>query len=136
MEDAVFAKTESDLNWFWTIREDVHVLISQIQNDQQFDISLPIGSIGVIVEEIIKKLEKTVGVEAVFPFGHVADGNIHFVIGKENNSEELTQTVNEIVHKKKYLIHSRSANEIELMKNLKRTLDPKNLLNRGKLFNI
>jgi len=40
------------------------------------------------------------------------------------------------VHKKKYLIHSRSANEIELMKTLKRTLDPKNLLNRGKLVDV
>jgi len=53
MEDAVFAKNESDLNWFWTMREDVHVLISQIRNDQQFDISLPIGSIGDVVEKTV-----------------------------------------------------------------------------------
>ncbi|WP_234364387.1 FAD-linked oxidase C-terminal domain-containing protein [Lunatibacter salilacus] len=38
------------------------------------------------------------------------------------------------VHKKKYLTYSRSSEEITLMKLLKCTLDPTNLLNPGKIF--
>ena len=39
-------------------------------------------------------------------------------------------------HKKEYLNLCRTDEEIELMKQLKRTLDPKNILNRGKVLDV
>lgn len=153
IEDAVLAHTEADLEWFWTIREDVHVLKQTAKNDHHFDISLPIPMIGKTVESISNKLLEIEGVEVVYPFGHIADGNIHFIIGKENPSIELRKRVDSVVYaplqslggsvsaehgigedKKSYLSLCRTEAEINLMRTLKATLDPKNLLNRGKIL--
>jgi len=151
--DAAIAYTYSDLEWFWKIREDVHILASQANHDQHFDISLPIPLIGDFIEETRTKLLAIPDVEKVFSFGHVADGNIHFIIGKKVQTEELIHQINEVIykpltaingsisaehgiglHKKNYLHLSRSENEIALMRSLKVALDPKGILNRGKVF--
>ncbi len=153
--DAALAYTEADLEWFWQIREDVHVFVSLCTVDQHFDISLAINLIGDYVNDVTEKLKAKPEIEHVFPFGHVADGNIHFVIGKANNSEELKLWINDIVyaplqdlmgsvsaehgigtHKKNYLSLCRSKDEIRLMKKIKKTLDPNNILNRGKVLDI
>jgi len=153
--DAAFAFSESDFEWFWKIREDVHVIVSQMKHDQHFDISLPITLIGSVLDEITVELERVGGVEQVFVFGHVADGNIHLMIGKENESDALREQINDVVygplkaingsvsaehgigvHKKQYLRLCRTDAEIALMKTVKRSLDPKNILNRGKILDL
>lgn len=155
IEDAAIADGDSDLNWFWRIREDVHVLVSQCNFDQHFDISLPIPLIGQYLKESKSKLFELQGVEQVFVFGHVADGNMHLIVGKDNPSDELRLAVNDIVygglkaiggsvsaehgiglHKKAYLSLCRSEAEIQLMKTLKISLDPKTLLNPGKVLDL
>lgn len=153
IEDAVLAHSESDLEWFWQIREDVHVLASQCQNDQHFDISLPTPEIGRVLESIIQELYAVPEVHLVTAFGHVADGNIHLIVGKTIQSNEIINRVNEIIysplkelggsvsaehgiglHKKPYLGLCRTPEEISLMKTLKRALDPGNILNPGKVL--
>ncbi len=151
--DAAIADGSSDLEWFWTIREDVHQLKSSCTIDHHFDISIPIPEIGIYVEETVNKLNQIEGVHKVFAFGHVADGNIHFIVDKENSNPELKKEIDLTVysplkklggsvsaehgiglHKKAYLDLCRSAEEISIMKVLKKALDPKNLLNRGKVI--
>lgn len=151
--DAALVQSESDMEWFWRIREDVHVISSICNNDQHFDISLPIPYIGRYIIETTAKLYDIDEVEKVFPFGHIADGNIHFIIGKSVLNREIIEKINSTiyaplkdlggsvsaehgigVHKKKYLNISKSDSEITLMKLLKTTIDPKSLLNNGKIF--
>ncbi len=83
----------------------------------------------------------------------MADGNIHFIIGKDSDDDDLKSKINEIIYsntelvkgsisaehgigldKKKYLIKSRSKDEIELMRLIKKSIDPKNILNPGRVF--
>ena len=149
--DAAMAHTESDLEWFWTIREDVHVIKSQCNNDQHFDISLPIPLIGKLIEQMKVGLQGIEGVEKIFPFGHVADGNVHFIIGKVDASDTLKEAINDVIytplqaiggsvsaehgiglHKKKYLHLCRTEAEIDLMHRLKHCYDPNGILNPGK----
>lgn len=151
--DGAMAQSQSDLDWFWTIREDVHACVSQMTVDQHFDISLPIPLIGDTLNVIIEELHAIDEVEQVVTFGHVADGNIHLIIGKKHGDAPLTLVINDIVyaplkaiggsvsaehgiglHKKAYLQHSRSETEISMMKVLKETLDPKGILNPGRIF--
>ena len=151
--DAALMNTDRDLNHLWQIREDVSILASQGKYDQHFDISLPIPKIGPLIAEIQSQLESLPGVSHAFAFGHVADGNIHFIIGKENESDATREAINEIVyaplkvnngsvsaehgiglHKKDYLYTSRSETEIAIMKSLKNLFDPKHLLNPGRIF--
>ncbi len=151
--DAALAHTKSDLDWFWQIREDVHVLVAQCNNDQHFDISLPIPLIGNMVEQISEEVKDLPEVEKIFAFGHIADGNIHFIVGKSEESPALIKQINDIIylplqsiggsvsaehgiglHKKKYLPICRTPAELQLMKNLKQMMDPKGILNPGKII--
>ncbi len=153
IKDAALADTQSDFDWFWKIREDVHAVKSQFNLDQHFDISLPIPLIGHQLAEINRQLEGLAGVTRFVTFGHVADGNIHLIVDKENSSPELTKAINAIVygplkaiggsvsaehgigtHKKAYLNLCRTEEEIGLMKLLKKTMDPKGILNRGRIL--
>lgn len=155
IQDAAIAYTKSDLDWFWKIREDVHVLVSACKHDQHFDISLPIPLIGSVLDGINKSLKSLAGVNQVFIFGHVADGNIHLIISKEDDTEKLKNNINDLVynplqpiggsvsaehgiglHKKPYLHLCRTEQEIEMMKTIKLALDPKNILNPNKVINI
>ncbi len=151
--DAVMAYSQSDLEWFWRIREDVSVIKTACEVDQHFDISLPIPLIGAYVDQIVPLVEQLDDVTEVYTFGHVAEGNIHFIIDKEDTSPELTQQINDLiykplqdiggsvsaehgigVHKKAYLHLCRTTAEIDLMRQIKRTLDPNEILNRGKVL--
>jgi len=153
IEDALLAQNEREQKIIWNMREDVSVLAKKSRFDQHFDISLPIPVIDEEVQIATKKLKNLSFVEHVFTFGHVADGNIHFIIGKNDNSIESTEKINDIIYsnlkenggsvsaehgigldKKKYLYTSRSAEEIKLMKTLKEILDPKNILNPGRVI--
>ncbi len=148
VKDAVFAHTQSDLDWFWSIREDVHAGVSQLSNDQHFDISLPIPAIGHVVDDILDQLQSLPYFQGVMTFGHVADGNIHFIVGKTEQSQEIIHQINEIIysplkvnggsisaehgiglHKKAYLHHCRSEAEIKLMETMKKAIDPNGILN-------
>ena len=153
IEDAILAQSEREQKIIWDMREDVSVLAKKSKFDQHFDISLPIPVIDKETQIATKKLKKLSFVEHVFTFGHVADGNIHFIIGKNDNSIENTEKINEVIYsnlkknggsvsaehgigldKKKYLYTSRSTEEINLMKTLKEILDPKNILNPGRVI--
>lgn len=155
IEDGVLAQSERELQSIWKIREDVSVLADLADYDQHFDISLPINVIGEEIDLAVEALEKLPFVRCIFPFGHVADGNIHFIIGKEDNAPETIEAINEIVYanlkknrgsvsaehgigldKKAYLGTSRTPEEIGLMQLLKKSLDPKNLLNPGRIISL
>ena len=155
IEEAAFASSPSELTWFWSIRENVDALVSSVTIDQHYDISIPTGDIGEYVNQVRPPVQKLDGVEEVYAFGHVADGNIHFLVGKAHHDPNLTQKINAIIYervgemngsisaehgigedKKAYLNLCRSAAEIQLMKALKKSMDPHNLLNRGKILDM
>ena len=150
--DASFFDTAATQDECWKIREDVAALEAHAPHNQHFDISIPIDQIGTIIKQVIQQLKSLDGVLDVFPFGHVADGNMHLIVGKENDSLKLTQQINEIVYqplaavkgsisaehgigldKKSYLHLSRTQDEIHMMKGLKRLFDPKNILNPSRI---
>ena len=153
VEDAVVGRDEKEQLNIWGIREDVAVLAEEKKFDQQFDISIPVAQIGEVIDKTIEELIDCDGVKTIFPFGHVADGNIHFIIGKDSDDDNLKSKINDIIYtnteavegsisaehgigidKKQYLIKSRSRDEIELMKIIKKSIDPKNILNPGRVF--
>ncbi|MBN09745.1 MAG: FAD-binding oxidoreductase [Flavobacteriaceae bacterium] len=151
--DAVMANSDKELKQIWQIREDISILASKAKFDQHFDISLPIPKIGEIIDSITKELNKLNEVKTIFPFGHIADGNIHFIIGRDKNTPKLIDLINSIVYaplkkfkgslsaehgigldKKAYLYTTRSKEEIKLMEQLKKLFDPKNILNPGRII--
>jgi FAD/FMN-containing dehydrogenase len=153
--DGALANSASDLENFWKIREEVSIIKTSCTIDQHFDVSVPIPEIGSYVEKVTIALEKISGVNKVYSFGHVADGNIHFIVDKEDHSDELRKAINAVVYnpitvlngsvsaehgigldKKEYLKMCRTPEEIALMLNIKKIMDPKNLLNPGKVLDV
>lgn len=153
IEDAVIASTENEVNWFFRIREDVNNLTDHMKYDQHFDISIPIPLIGNYIAKCYEKLDKIDLVDVIYAFGHVADGNIHLMIGKQNTSISLKKQIDAAVYnglkeiggsvsaehgigrdKKDYLKLCRTDEEIALMRSLKHFFDPNNLLNSANIF--
>lgn len=151
--DGVMAQSAQEVNSLWMIREDTHALTQPYAFSQHFDISLPIGVMDKEIATIVKHLNALPYVQNVFPFGHIADGNIHLIVGKKDSIAAHTKQINDIVYKnlrkhqgsvsaehgigldkKAFLKTSKSDQEIALMKTIKQSLDPKNFLNPGRIF--
>lgn len=151
--EALPAMNDRDRKHFWSIREGVDQLVAYCSYDQHYDISMPPPLIGAYIQALRKELDRIQEIECVFSFGHIADGNVHLIIGKEHDEKELTHRINEQVYgplkeiggsvsaehgigldKKAYLPYCRSPQEIQLMQTLKAALDPLGLLNPGKIL--
>jgi FAD/FMN-containing dehydrogenase len=152
IEDAVIAKSNSERNTLWAIRDDVE----QHYQDgpvKMFDVSMPILTMENYVKEINTRLSECWSDYKCVVFGHLADGNLHVVAGMGNDDKASMKKMESCIYeplkpiqgavsaehgigieKKDYLSISRSEIEIALMRTLKKTLDPNNILNPGKIF--
>lgn len=150
--DGVVAKSASERDAIWAIRGDVEWLVKDCFN---FDVSLRITDIGQYVETVRSGIELDVPGALVAAFGHLGDNNIHISVLCEGNKTTHAATIEKHVYeslrpfegaisaehgigleKKAFLSISRTDEEIALMKTLKRSLDPKNILNPGKVVSI
>ncbi len=153
--DAVIAQSEQQREELWAIRDDIECMIEHLSPTLTFDVSMNISLMDEYVKEVKQKLaERFPESHSVF-FGHIGDGNIHPVMTVGSLEHEIVRQVEEIVYgslrsrggiisaehgigleKKAWLHLSRSAEELQLMHTLKQALDPRNLLNRGKIFDL
>jgi len=151
--DAVIAQSKKQREDLWAIRDDITGLTSKLFPPIVFDVSLGIPEMDVYVEEVRRRLTARWPNSQMVAFGHIGDGNIHLVITVGSLDKAQVHGVESIVYealgrchgvisaehgigleKRAYLKHSRSDVEIALMKTLKQALDPKGILNRGKIF--
>ena len=151
--DAVVAQSQREATELWAVRDSPGEWSNGIHWPQLgFDVSVPTGEIGVLAEEIGTELRtRWPQLFAVF-FGHVADGNLHVSVrmsGHEVPEVEIEDAVYSIVAKRRgsisaehgigslkipFLHYSRSEAEMALMRAIKHAMDPKGILNPGKLF--
>ena len=153
--DAVIAQSKQQRNDLWGIRDDVEVLFESLFPPMAFDISLSIQDMEDYVEEVRAALKSKWESTRMVVFGHLGDGNIHLGLGVGSLEPEVVHAVENIVYealgrrggvisaehgigldKRDYLAHSRSAEEIALMKTIKMAIDPRNILNPGKILEI
>lgn len=152
-DEAVLASNEAENTWFWNIREDVGSLLTLFPFRQDFDVSLPIGEMDTYIHHVKKELKNKLSIDQCYVFGHMADGNLHLIVGKDNDSDQLTDSINQIVYKplnhiggsvsaehgigldkKAFINISRSTDEVVVMRRIKQVMDPNGILNPGKIF--
>ena len=157
IEDATIAESLDQAKAFWHIRE----ILPEVQKPEggsvKHDISVPIALVPQFLEQADAAVEKLIpGVRPV-PFGHVGDGNIHYNVSQPVGADkeaflarwyEVNAVVDDVVAKlggsisaehgigvmKRDLLPGvKDPVALNLMRTLKRTLDPNNILNPGKV---
>ena len=157
--DAVLAQNEAQRQNLWAMRDDVEQCF-RYAPVYTFDVSLRLSCMEDYVNEVNARLSQRFSDADVrnFTFGHLGDGNLHFLISVGTGVEESAITREGVercvyeplaavegsisgehgigLEKKPWLSISRTPIEVALMRQLKTTLDPKGLLNRGKIFDV
>jgi FAD/FMN-containing dehydrogenase len=151
--DAIIAKSQGERSAIWSLRDDV----GQCARNWPiftFDVSLPIVEMESYVETARRQLKARWADKAtLMVFGHMGDCNLHLIAGVGDGSPEARDAVESVIYgalagrsgsvsaehgigleKREYLALSRSEAEITVMRQLKRALDPRNILNPGKIF--
>lgn len=150
VEDGSIAKSDAERESIWAIRHEVEWVV---RDAYIFDVSLPVASAAQYVTDITAAIRGDIESARIAAFGHLGDNNIHVsVLTDEYSAREAEQVAGHIyeslrpyggaisaehgigLQKKPYLPISRSAEEIDLMRALKKSLDPRNILNPGKVI--
>lgn len=152
VQDVVVARSESDALRLWAVRDSSGEFRAVFWPHVGFDVSIPTAKLGEFVDSL--KATMTVrwpNTQTVF-FGHVGDSNVHIgikvtdgpqpedeiehlvysVVGEWNGSVSAEHGIGTL--KKAFLHHSRSEAELATMRLLKTALDPKAILNPGKVI--
>lgn len=150
--DAAIAKSQAERDRMWALRDDV---AQTARNGPiiTFDVSLPIAAMEAYVAEVREALAARWPQAGVTVFGHLGDGNLHLIIGV--TEPDARPEIEEMVYgplraragsisaehgiglqKRPYLAYSRSPEELALMRLLKTALDPRGVLNPGKVIPV
>ena len=158
VDDAVLAASEAQTAALWALRENV----SEAQKIEgvsiKHDIAVPVSRIAEFIACADLALAAAFPEVRIVCFGHIGDGNLHYNQSKpdaQSNGEfiEQTEAVNRIVHdlvhqlggsisaehglgqlKREEVLRYKSATEMEMMRAVKQALDPRGLMNPGKLL--
>jgi D-lactate dehydrogenase (cytochrome) len=153
-----WAKDLEERNKLWRARWDVYYSVKALINNGRVystDVCVPISKITECVN-FAEEQAKKFGVRAPM-VGHLGDGNFHVVLPFDPNKKEMYKQIRAFndtlikkalelngtitgehgvgLHKKEYLLEEHPDN-IPIMKSIKRTLDPNNIMNPGKIFDL
>ena len=150
--DAMIPHSAAETRALWRIRDSTAEFPGRL-DPVNFDVSLPIGEIGQFAEECHASLEARWPGHRSYRFGHIGDSNLHITVDLRSipgmTAEEVEQEVYALVQryngsvsaehgigtlKRKYLGFSRTEAELQTMWLIKKALDPRNILNRGKVL--
>jgi FAD/FMN-containing dehydrogenase len=155
--DGVVSQSDTQAREFWRLREDISEATAPF-TPYKNDISVTIADVPAFLQEVDQVLKHEYPDFEVVWFGHIGDGNMHINILKPANLSrekflDKCLHVNDLLFtivqkfdgsisaehgvglvKKSFLQYTRSANEIALMRGIKKVFDPDNIMNPGKIF--
>jgi D-lactate dehydrogenase (cytochrome) len=156
--DATIADSLEQAKAFWYIREMFGEIQRRIGASIKHDVSVPVAAVPAFIAEANAAVVKLIPGSRPLPFGHAGDGNIHYNVTQpiDANKDEFLARWDEVnavvfdivlkhggsisaehgvgVMKRDILPCVKDPVAIDLMRTLKRTLDPNNILNPGKVL--
>lgn len=156
--DGIMAKSEAERDELWRLRHSISEAEKLGGAGIKHDVSVPVSRVAEFIERASAAALAELPGATVVAFGHLGDGNIHFNLQQPADMDRQAfldrwETVARVVHttahefggsfsaehgvgamKRDELARLRGGVEYELMLTLKRSLDPKGLMNPGKLF--
>ena len=155
--ETVISRSTAQNSKLWELRENVTESISKFLTYKN-DISVRTSQIPAFIKEIEETLQRKYPDFSTILFGHIGDGNIHVSILKPEslNKQKFLETCKNVnkslfgvvskykgsisaehgvgLIKKPYLTYTRTNEEINIMRGIKKVFDPNNILNPGKIF--
>jgi len=156
--DAVIASSETQAAQLWRLRETLSEVLRHLGAFISFDVSIPVSLVPEFISKATRFCNKACELGRVFAFGHIGDGNIHYYLfepvdGNTDNflakKSEIIANINDItakldgsfsaehgvgLAKKQELKKYKSHVELKLMREIKKTIDPNNIMNPGKVL--
>jgi FAD/FMN-containing dehydrogenase len=157
VSDVVIASSRAQREALWKLRETMSEAQKAEGPSLKHDVSVPVSAAASFIDTAIAAVTAALPSARPVPFGHLGDGNLHFNFQMARGADmarylarwdEIQLIVHDIVHefggsfsaehgvgvmKREALRRYKSAAEVDIMRTFKRTLDPKNILNPGKL---
>jgi FAD/FMN-containing dehydrogenase len=159
--DAVVAENLTQAHQLWHIRETIPLAQVEEGLNIKHDISIPISSIPRFCEETEAVLAQAIPGVRLVNFGHLGDGNLHYNVQAPKGGDpaaflrEQEAHVNKLVYDSvrrfggsisaEHGVGSLKLHELEehkspvalgMMRAIKRALDPKNIMNPGRVLRI
>ncbi|MBA3776235.1 MAG: FAD-binding oxidoreductase [Betaproteobacteria bacterium] len=156
--DATIAQSAAQAARLWALRENISEAQRREGPNIKHDISLAVSSIPAFLDECNAALLAAFPRARLIIFGHLGDGNLHYNLSAPEGEASVdfldnAAAVNRIVHdlvahhggsfsaehgigqlKRDDLVRYKSDVELDLMRAIKRTLDPRGLFNPGKVL--
>ena len=149
--DAAIARSESERQTFWAIRDGVGEITPALSPFAALDVSMDIAAMPRFLDAFDKALAAALPDSQNLVFGHLGDNNLHLFVttGHEAENDKVYELAYGFVGecggsisaehgvgslKCDFLHLSRSPQEIQLMGRLKQALDPRGILNPGRVI--
>lgn len=155
--DVLLAEDNQKMNELWSLRRCIGEAVKSISEYKEEDTVVPRSKIPELIKGV-KQISEKYNITSIC-YGHAGDGNVHVNILKDKLDDEsweknLDTAIREIFKltvslggtisgehgigysQKNYLPIALGVEEIALMRNIKRTLDPNNIMNPGKIFDF
>ena len=156
--NAVVAESEAQANMLWRMRESLPEATKHEGVSIKHDVAVPTSRVPELIVRGMALIEQHFPGSRPVPFGHVGDGNIHFNVSQPVGADaaaykEKWGDMNRVVHdlvvsmngsisaehgigllKVDEMKHYKDSVEVDLIRRLKRALDPDNLMNPGKVI--
>ena len=158
LEQAVTSDADTAEKW-WKLRKNISEAQKREGVSIKHDISVPVSRVADFIARADTALHNTFPDIRIVAFGHMGDGNVHYNVsmpGAEQNKAFIAQqegAVNKLVYavvrelngsisaehglgqlKRDTIRDYKDPLELELMRNIKQTLDPLGLMNPGKVI--
>jgi FAD/FMN-containing dehydrogenase len=158
--DAVVAQNQTQARAFWALRENHTESQKKEGPSIKHDISVAVSKLPSFMKDGLAAMKKALPDCRPVPFGHVGDGNMHFNCQSPPGwtkpqfmayGEAISGAIYDLVTsyggsisaehgigriKVEELAHYRSRTELDVMRQLKRALDPQNIMNPGKVIRV
>ena len=161
VRDAVVAESITQARQLWHIRESIPLAQAQEGLNIKHDISIAVSRIPQFVQEMDAALAQSFPGVRLVNYGHLGDGNLHYNVQApaDADAEHFLKTqekpINALVYaavdryngsisaehgigslKRDTLLEHKSPVALGLMHSIKQALDPKNLMNPGRLIQL
>jgi len=158
-KDIFIAQSLKQTKNMWNIRESISEAQKKEGGSIKNDISIPIKDISKFIRSAIKISKEVIPGSRCVVFGHIGDGNIHFNISQPEKADKdkflkkeralrkeiinLTLDLKGSISAEHGIGLTRKADlkkymkkDVEVFKSIKKSFDPKNIMNPGKVIDI